>query len=204
MRILLYSLVVSCISISAMQAGGNFSFEGTFLADDDVQLFDFTLLTDSTVTFHSYGYAGGTNAASNTISPGGFDGLLTWFGSDGSQIGSQDDGGCGNVNSFHGVCPDPFFSGSLTAGTYTLALTQSPNGPAGTLSDRFVLQGQSNFWGCGTFCDGFGNQDNGNWAVDILNVNSAAAVSATPEPATLLLAGCGVALLGLARRRRAS
>ena len=63
----------------------------------------------------------------------------------------------------------------LPAGSYILALTQSGNDPNGNLSDGFTEQGQGDFTangGCQAFCDIFGNTDNGNWAVDILNVAS--------------------------------
>jgi MYXO-CTERM domain-containing protein len=48
----------------------------------------------------------------------------------------------------------------------------------------------------------FGNTDNGNWAVDILSVDSASEQTATPEPGTLLVGAGGLFVLALARRRR--
>ena len=48
-------LLVSALGVSALQAQNNFSFEGTFLTDDQVQLFDFTLTSPETVTFQTWG-----------------------------------------------------------------------------------------------------------------------------------------------------
>jgi hypothetical protein len=210
LRTMLCVLLGWVMAVSTLQAG-NYSFEGTFLTDDQVQLFDFTLTSAGTVTLQSYGYGGGTNAAGTAILAGGFDSLFSWFGSDGSLIDVNDDG-CGLAGSNHGACLDAFATPLLSAGTYTLALTESGNdslgvGFPGDLSLGFSEQGQGDFTAsgsCPAFCDVFGNQDNGNWAVDILNVSSASEAGATPEPATILLAGCGIALMGLAKRLRAT
>ena len=90
----------------------------------------------------------------------------------------------------------------LSAGSYTLALTQSGNFAncadffPGDLSCGFARQGQGNYTpgvtgdpGCTAFCGTFDTQENGDWAVDILNVNSASAITTTPEPVSMLLAG---------------
>jgi hypothetical protein len=151
----------------------------------------------------SWGYGGGTNAADQVIPAGGFDSYFTWFGSDGSQIGQNDDG-CGAGHLHNGACLDAFTSVFLSAGSYTLALTQSGNNPNGNLSDGFTEQGQGNFTAngsCPAFCDGLGNTDNGNWAVDILGVASATEVGATPEPSTWVSSLAGIALLLVAWRR---
>jgi hypothetical protein len=206
MRTSLCLLFAWAVAVSTAQAQNNLSFEGTFLTDDQVQLFQFTLTSDATVTFQSFGYAGGTNQEGNVIPPGGFDSYFTWFDSAGNQIGSDDDGldneGCVDVGKYNGACLDAFAQPFLTPGTYTLALTESGNDPNGSLSDGFSEQGQGNFTAngpCTAFCDALGNQDNGNYAVDILNVSSVPA--STPEPVTMLLAGCGLALIGLTKRR---
>ena len=191
-------LEAATVSLSA----GTYSFFGTFTTDDQVQLFNVGLSTDSIVTFVSFGYGGGTNGAGTVIQPGGFDSEFTWFDSTGNQIGTNDDGGCGTVNSYNGSCLDAYFQGFLSAGTYTLALTESGNDPNGNLSDGFSEQGNGDFTASGTcaaFCDTFGNQDKGKWAVDIVNVDS---VSAVPEPGTVLPAFSGLFVIALVRRRR--
>jgi MYXO-CTERM domain-containing protein len=207
-RTALCLFLVGAAAVSTVQAD-SLSFQGTFSTDDQVQLFDFTLLSTATVTLQSFGYAGGTNQADTVIPPGGFDSYFTWFDSAGNQIGTDDDGldnlGCVGVGKHNGACLDAFAQPTLTAGSYTLALTVSGNDPNGSLSDGFSQQGQGDFTAngpCLDFCDAFGNQDSGNWAVDIVNVSSASNSGTAPEPATMLLAGGGLVLIGLARRRR--
>jgi hypothetical protein len=202
-------LFAGIAALSGLQAQDNFSFQGTFLTDDQVQLFDFTLTSPETVSFQTWGYGGGTNAADQVIAPDGFESLLTWFGSDGSYIDNSSSCGAGNL--YMDACLDAYGQVALTAGTYTLALTQEGNdancgdGFPGDLACGFSEQGQGNYTpgttgdpGCTAFCGTFGTQENGHWAVDILNVSSA---SATPEPVTTLLAGCGLALIGFAKFR---
>jgi hypothetical protein len=65
--------------------------------------------------------------------------------------------------------------------------------------------GNGNFTCAQGFCDVFQNQNNGNWAVDILNVASATVDSpATPKPASIVPGAAGLSILMLARRRRAA
>jgi hypothetical protein len=201
-------LFASVAALTTLQAG-NFSFTGTFLTDDQVQLFNFTLTSPETVSFQTWGYGGGTNAADQVIPPGGFESLLTWFGSDGSYINNSSS--CGAGNSYLDACLDASGQVDLPVGAFTLALTQEGNdanceaGSPGDLGCGFSQQGNGDYTpgttgdpDCTAFCGTFDTQEDGNWAVDILNVSSA---SATPEPVTVLLAGCGLALIGLAKRR---
>jgi hypothetical protein len=176
-----------------------FSFQGTFSSDDQVQLFDFTLPSDGVVTFQSLGYGGGVNATGTVIPSGGFDSYLTWYAEDGTLIGSDDDS-CGAAIAQNGACLDAYFTGTLTAGNYFLALTQSGNNPTDDLADGFTAQGIGNFTCPQGFCDYLGNQNTGNWAVDIAGVSSASA-EGTPEPGTTLLCGLGLLAWGAARRR---
>ena len=202
-------LAVSTATIST----SNYSFEGLFLTDDQVQLFDLTLATPGTVTFQTWGYGGGTNANHTVIAPDGFESLLTWFGPDGSYIDNSN--GCGAGNTYQGACLDASGQWLFAAGTYTLALTQvgnfanSPDGFPGDLGFGFSQQGNGDYTpgfnpipGCTAFCGTLGTQENGNWAVDILGVTSATEVGATPEPSTWVLSIGGIALLLVALRRR--
>ncbi len=212
MKIGLYVFLAWVLAASMLQAQSNFSFEGTFLTDDQVQLFDFTLTSPETVTFQTYGYGGGPNQMGTAIPPDGFESLLTWFGTDGSYINNSSTCGSGHV--YKDGCLDAFGQVALTAGTYTLALTQSGNSAncadstPGDLGCGFSEQGMGDYTptttgdpGCTAFCGTFGTQEDGNWAVDILNVGAASVAGSTPEPVTMLLTGCGLALIGLARRR---
>lgn len=187
------------LALALPAAASNISFLGTFATDDQVQLFDFTVNSTTTVTLVSLAYGGGTNSASQVIPAGGFDSFFTLFAADGSQINTNDDGGCGLVNAGNGGCLDAYLSETLNAGSYTLALTESGNDPAGNLSDGFIEQGQGDFTCPQGFCDVFGDHQNGSWAVDIRNVESAS-IEGVPEPGTFSLV-CGFLLIFAAKVR---
>ena len=191
--------------------GASFSFTGAFSTDDQFQLFNFSLSSTSTVTLRTWSYAGGTNQAGTMIPQGGFDPWLSLYDSLGNLLQSVDNGTCLQVgtDSVTGACFDSFISQSLGAGTYKLYLTQSDNGPAGTmLSDGFTQTGQPAFtapFGCGngTFCDANGDNRAPKWALDIDNVTSASLPSSgVPEPGTITLLASGMAAIALLRRRR--
>jgi hypothetical protein len=83
----------------------NFSFVGSFDHDNDVQLFRIFLLSDSTVTVQTLGFGGGTNAAGQFVTAGGFESVLAIFRADtGVLLGGPIQpgvGGCAPRN------PDP-------------------------------------------------------------------------------------------------
>jgi hypothetical protein len=205
MRTLVLLFFAAGAALSTAQAGSISSFEGIFQTDDQVQLFNFTLDSDATVTFQTYGYGGGMNGAGTLIPAGGFQSELSWFSADGTQFGSVSTG-CGSAgNGNSGFCLDTFTQPFLPAGTYTLALTETGNDPAGDLSAGFTEQSQGDFTAsgpCTAFCGTFGDQDNGNWAVDILGVSAASEASAVPEPVTFLPTAAGISLIALAASRR--
>lgn len=193
----------------------NFSFQGTFTSDDNVQLFNFTVGASSTVTLQTWSYAGGVDAAGVTIPRGGFDPILALFDSTGAEINQNDDGGS-NVpaDSVTGEHYDTFLQSVLAPGTYTVSVMEYDNFANGpNLSDGFARTGQGNFtaaFGCseGKFCDvsgvSAGNSRNGNWEFDILNVNSAGTGgggSTVPEPASIGLLLVGAAAFGVTRRK---
>ena len=96
MKTLLFLLSASGLALSTAHAQNSFSFQGTFLTDDQLQLFSFTLASPETVMFQTFGYGGGTNFAKADIPPDGFESVLTLFGSDGSDLGA-DFSACGPV-----------------------------------------------------------------------------------------------------------
>jgi hypothetical protein len=206
MRVLARFCFFAALGASALQAT-SFSFQGSFSTDDQVQLFTVVLASNSTVTFRTYGYAGGTDSAGTLIPHGGFDPELTWYMSNGTEIGNNNDGGCTNVATYLGACLDSFGQVFLPAGTYTLALTESGNDPNGDLSTGFAQTGNPDFTAIGAcagpFCDFNGDQLNGKWEVDILNVTSATGpASGVPEPGSILLSIGGIALIARAKWRR--
>lgn len=212
------SLLAGALAFGAASANTvDYSFTGTFSRDDNVQLFNFVVDATSTVTFRTFGYAGGVNAAGNTIARGGFDPILALFDGTGKYIDHNDDGECGPVaaDSGTGMCWDAYFSAPLTPGRYTVSVMQFDNYANGpNLSNGFARDGEGNFtagWNdcdAGMFCDISGvtpwNIRDNHWAFDILNVGSAVVVQPTdvPEPSALGFLGLGVLLGGAVWRNR--
>lgn len=199
------------LSISSDVLATNLSFTGTFTADDDVQLFNFTTDGTSSVTLRTYSYAGGVQADGNVVSGGGFDPILALFDSAGNLIAEVDDDSSGTVAEDPNTMSsfDTLLSGVLAAGDYTVAVVQFDNFANGpTLSDGFVMQGDPFFTaltgGCsnGQFCDVNSANRSNEWAFDILNVVGATQVP-IPIPAAIWLFGTGLlGLVGIARRKK--
>ena len=192
-------LAVACANASAV----DFSFSGVFTGDDDVQFFDFSVGMESLVTFRTLSYAGGTNAAGTEIARGGFDPILALFDSRGILINQNDDGGFRVPGDpVTGAHWDTYLQSVLQPGAYSVSVMQYANFALGpNLSNGFL--------GAHTrgFRDNTGTIRSGHWAFDILNVNAAIAAStvssvAVPEPETYALMMCGVAAIGLVRRRK--
>jgi|SRR5215831_14357167 len=205
------AVVLIVFAIAPATYANNFSFTGSFSQDDNIQLFTVTVPVTSTVTFRTWSYAGGVNAAGQTIPHGGFDPILAVFDSTGLLIGQNDDGGCGLVaaDPVTGQCYDTYFTATLNPGVYRVSVMEYDNFANGpNLSDGFLQQGQGNFTGplfCGVtggFYDVTCDQRTNQWAFDALNVGNA---TTTPEPSSLLLMGSGIlGLAGVIRRRLAA
>lgn len=197
------------VLLTSLASAANFSFQGTFTQDDQVQLFNFTVASTSTVTLRTWSYAGGVNAAGVTIARGGFDPIFALFNSSGVLIGENDDGNAlVPADSVTGQNFDTYFQTSLTAGSYTAAIMQYDNFPNGpNLSNGFANTGNPTFtgaFGCsnGRFCDVVPDNRTGLWAFDILGATSATS-SVVPEPGITALVGLGLGVLALSRRRNA-
>jgi len=183
-----------------------FSFQGNFAHDDDVQLFHFSVGQPSDVTLRTWSYAGGVNAAGQTIARGGFDPILALFDSSGALINQNDDGGDNVPADTNGIHFDTFLTSTLQPGNYTVSVMQFSNFARGpNLSDGFTQTGNPNFRN--GFTDVSGSQRDSHWAFDVLNVSSATQEPGgptTPEPSSVILLGAGlVAMAAVGYKRRA-
>ena len=198
-------------ALAGNASAASFSFTGTFGADDDVQLFDFSVSIESVVTLRTYSYAGGTQADGNVVSAGGFDPIMALFDGAGNLIDENDDGPSVPSDPNTGGDFDSELSVLLGVGDYTVAIMQYDNFSAGSmLSDGFVQQGNPfftntvDFGPCsnGQFCDVGGDNRTNEWAFDILDVDDASTV--IPVPAAAWLFGSGLlGMVGVARRKTA-
>jgi hypothetical protein len=215
--------IASTISTCTTTGGGAISCTGTIDTPEDVFLKLFTVSGSGpqAITIQTFGFGGGTNAAGNVISSGGFDSLVALFSSPpetiltagGNPIASvpgstQFFPGCppaGKV-SIGGIatCGDNRLTATLSPGTYTLLLSDanyipfavSPGPPISSLlSDGFADLSGGIFQTC--VSNGSCITPNGHFAVDISGVP----VSTVPEPSTLTLLVFGLAVFVSARRR---
>lgn len=202
---LLAFLTLSLQSASATAS----SFTGHFSQDDDVQFFSFSVDAPGNVAFQTLSFAGGVNAAGNTIAAGGFVPFLhLWdaFGNDMSGVESVSGDLSWNIN-------------LTSVGSYILALSENNNKAIGDLPGAAITPavfdhyGQGNFTAAqfsytpavpGSFIAPDGSQRSNLWALDILGVKNAQLVgtSAVPVPGAMGLMTLGIAVFGLFGRRR--
>jgi hypothetical protein len=226
---------VCLLSVSA--SASSISYQGTLSSPETDAEFTFALKSAGVVTFQTWGFGGGTNASNQIVAPGGFDPLIALFSGLGPTATIVTDGlgdpfadADNLVNgplidptliSYVGNCPpagevaigvdndcgDDLMQVSLSAGTYTLTLSDAnyiPNAlyDLGTLSEGYSDLTAGVFQTCDS-TDGSCITPNGNYAVDI--VSSGLAVA--PEPSALSLLGIGLAALAglkqLKNRRKA-
>lgn len=180
----------------------DFSFTGDLISDDDVRFFSFSVGAPSTVTMRTWSYAGGVNAAGETIPDGGFDPILALFDGAGNLLDQNDDDltGVVGVDPTTGEAFDTLLTALLSPGDYIVSVMQYANFAIGpTLADGFEGSGTAGF------VDVTGTARTSFWAFDILGVESAdglAPPAAVPEPNPLALIVLGGAGLVLVRRVR--
>jgi hypothetical protein len=212
-------LLAACVlSASASAFTTALSYTGTLATPETDEAFTFTLTSSSVVTFQTWGFGGGTNAAGNAIAPGGFDPLISLFAGSGpninimtdgvsdpladadnllnppwSYVGNCPPGGTVNIGG-NSDCGDDYMQTGLSAGTYTLVLTDANYIPFAVYDNGNLSEGFSDLTnGIFQTCDPGNNTcitPNGNYAVDIVSSGLA-----TPEPVTLPLLGAGLAAL---------
>lgn len=160
---------------------------GTLPNQGTALLENFTLPTAGNVTITSTSYA-----------TGGFQPNLFLFNSAGKFVTAGNPFGVKDPST--GIIGDMLLTApSLTAGMYTLALTDfllNQSLTATNLSDGFTV----NFGSGTTFVDSNGNQRTGNFAFTI----TAPGPAAVPEPGTAWLAAPCLAVLAMRARKRLS
>jgi hypothetical protein len=196
------------------------SYTGTLLSAEDSFAVTVTMPVNGTLELQTWGFGGGTNAANQVIPAGGFDPFVGVFSGTGltatyidgaSDIFGSYGAGCppaGTVDIGGAVCGDITLSESLTAGTYTVYLSDAlyypvavdeNNGELGDGSFDFT-GGSLPFQTCNLVGDtGTCVNDTTNWALDITTPD---APTVTPEPGGLWALGLLLFLCSAAARRR--
>ena len=203
------AIAATLLSLAAAPASAaDFSFTGNLANGDEVQFFNFSVGAPSLVSLVTYSYAGGVNAAGQTITRGGFDPILSLYDATGAKVGFNDDGGCGLValDTASGQCWDTFFTATLASGNYSVAVSTFANFGPDQLPGVFPGSGHFDF---SDVSGASNNPRDSHWAFDVLNVDSAILVppGAVPEPATwaMMIIGFGAvgSMVRTSRRRNA-
>jgi len=216
------ALALALLPLSAKADTVSFGYEPSVanpepVWDNSVLYFSFTITENSPDVFLATLSSGGgvfdpavQVYGGQSVDGGGFDTLLTLWDSTGKLIATSATCGVGGGDACIGTDPDAYGSNPagyqytalqpLAAGNYTLALTENGNYPIDeSLADGFDWDPTN--YGDPVIGPGFISGGNGNYAIEILNVNDSEQL---PEPNGFLLFGSGLALiaLGFLRRKR--
>ncbi len=217
-----FNLFIAISLISGSASAANFSFIGNLNHDDAVQEFNFEVEGAAReVTLRTWSFAGGTNAEGQVIQAGGFDPVVSLFNSStGALISFNDDGFHYQVPDTENEFPTfpyfpyfpnfsniPFFPSTnsaydsllatnLSAGNYTVTVTQFKSFPVGS----FLTNGFS-----GSDSENFASRTS-HWALDVSNVENATVgatyISQVPEPDSFAMLLAGLGLLGFMAKRK--
>jgi hypothetical protein len=201
-------LAMACAKISA----GTVSDQGTLANSTDTFITTVTLAGSQTVTLQTWGFGGGINGNGATIPAGGFDPLVAVFQGTGPGAafiqGTSDiltnyssfmgcpPAGTLTIGNIAGNCGDVLMALQLTAGAYTILLSDAayiPNAVfsgTGALGDGFTDLTGGVFQTCADPANCI--NPTANWALDITLSDAAQA----PEPGSVGTVCIG--LLGLA------
>jgi hypothetical protein len=206
--------------VSGVAQAGPVSYAGHFDLDNDKWVLPFTLSVGGTISWQTFSYSGGVNAAGNSISAGGFAPVVSLFDATGNFLFADAGASHTCVPGGASFCWDSAFTApAMAAGDYTLVLTQDINvftgGTSGLLSDPSAFfydgTGNENYTAsyspdpsatAATFLQyGDGTQRSNAWALD-LSTPEPTAGDPVPEPASLSLVLAALGLAGAASRRR--
>lgn len=219
------------IAVAGSASASTFSLTGTLEAPQDDVILVLDLPFNGGFTLQTFGFGGGTNLATDLISPGGFDpfvGVFEGTGVNATFIDGTSDilsnytsepNACGsagtvNVPGYGPQCGDVSLDfTNLTAGLYTIVLsdalfypTAANEFPPAYLGDGFTdfTAGASSFQTC--YDPNTCLTDTGNWALDVNAAEDGATLAnvtpTVPEPASFALIGLGLLAVHVVFRRR--
>ena len=179
---------VCLLAMVTAASAGTIAFAGNFSADDDVQLFNYTVANLSMVTISTTSFA-----------VGGFSPILTLFDSTGA-FQFDNIGYSGNTEA-------TLSWNSIANQKYIIALTQYDNVANGpSLSNGFVRDGQGNFTAAppfnplipgGSFLLPGPEQRTSSWAVDFTSNDPTLHAAAIPEPSSAVSSLTGGVILAV-------